>query len=403
MPEVGLVALPPDAWGGYWGSRHHMLTGLAAWFHVVWVDPPRHWRTSAWPARSGRAAPGGAPPATPGFARYTPPRWLPHFYRPARLARAADRARWLRAADVLARRGCRRTVLDLWKPHHASALDAVPHDLSCYHITDEYTYAEQERPIDPAERALIARVDQVFILSRASFEKKARYNPHSLFLPSGVDYEAFSGACPEPRELAAIPRPRIGYVGLVKRHLDFDLLLALAERHREWSFVLVGPDGYLGDRAAAAARFRSLRNVHALGGRPREALPAYDQHLDVCVLCYATNGYTKFVNPLKLREYLASGRPVVGSALPSFEEFRDVIEIARTPDQWSAAIARALEPAASAPARVEARRRVARGHDWSLLVDRMAEAVCERLGGATAERFLALRAAARRPAGRAPR
>jgi len=396
MPDIALLALPPDAWGSYWGSRHHMLTGLAAWFHVLWVDPPQHWRTSWRPSRRS-APPGGAPPGTPGFTRHVSPRWLPHVHRPAGLSRKIDRARWLRAREVLARRGCRRIVLDLWKPHYAPALDAVPHDLSVYHITDEYTYAEQERPIDPQERALISRVDQVFILSRSSFEKKARYNPHSLFLPNGVDYEAFATPRPEPRDLASIPRPRIGYVGYVKKHLDFGLLLALAERHREWSFVLVGPDGTLGEGAALARRVRALPNVHSLGGKPREDLPAYDQHIDVGVLCYASNGYTKFVNPLKLREYLAAGRPVVGTPLASFEEFREVMEVARTPEQWSDAIARALEPAASSPARIEVRRRVARRYDWALLVDRMAQTLCERLGGASIERFEALRVVSGRP------
>src|SRR4029450_10753092 len=95
MPEGGLLALPPDAWGAYWGSRHHMLTGLAAWFHVVWVDPPRHWRAAIRSAPSSSARPGGPPPALPGFVRHVSPRWLPHFHRPAGLSRRGDRVRWL--------------------------------------------------------------------------------------------------------------------------------------------------------------------------------------------------------------------------------------------------------------------------------------------------------------------
>jgi glycosyltransferase involved in cell wall biosynthesis len=393
VPEVGLLALPPDRWGGYWGSRHQVLTRLASWFHVVWVDPPREWR-ELWPTRSLPADSGAAPiPEIPGFSRYSHPRWLPHFYRPEILARLTSRARWRQARRMLERRGCGAIVLDLWKPYFAPVLDDVPHDLSCYHITDEYTYSPVELPIDPLELSLISRVGQVFILSRSSWAKKAHLNAHSLRLGNGVDYAAFSEARPEPADLAAIPRPRIGYVGSLKEHLDFELLLELTGRHPEWSFVLVGPERYLGGKTAQLARLRALANVHWLGPQPLAGLPAYVQHMDACMLCYVVNGYTKFVSPLKLGEYLAAGRPTVGCALPEFEEFSGVISLARTSDEWSRALVSALEPGECAPQRVEARRSVARGRDWSLIVERIAGAICERLGPPYRQRFGAARAA----------
>jgi glycosyltransferase involved in cell wall biosynthesis len=393
VPDVGLLALPPDRWGGYWGSRHHVLTRLASWFHVVWVDPAREWR-ELWPTRSFPADPAAeAPPEIPGFSRYAPPRWLPLFYRPQRLAQLTTRARWRQARRMLERRGCDSIVLDLWKPYSIDALDEVPHDMACYHITDEYAYSPVELPIDPLERDLISRVDQVFILSRSSWAKKAHLNAHSLRLGNGVDYTAFSEARPEPTDLAAIPRPRIGYVGSLKEHLDFELLFELASRRPDWSFVLVGPERYLGGKTAQLASLRALANVHCLGPRPPARLPAYVQHMDVCMLCYVVNGYTKFVSPLKLGEYLATGRPIVGSMLPEFEELSDVIALARSPDEWCAALERALGPGESRLQRVEARRGLARSRDWSLLVERVAGAICERLGASHRQRFEAARAA----------
>jgi hypothetical protein len=115
--------------------------------------------------------------------------------------------------------------------------------------------------------------------------------------------------------------------------------------------------------------------------------------MDVCMLCYVVNGYTKFVSPLKLGEYLAGGRPIVGSALPEFEEFGAVISLARTADEWSSCLAGALEPGESSPQRVDARRSLARRRDWSVLVERLAGAICERLGPSHRERFEAARAA----------
>jgi glycosyltransferase involved in cell wall biosynthesis len=100
----------------------------------------------------------------------------------------------------------------------------------------------------------------------------------------------------------------------------------------------------------------------------------------VCLLCYKINGYTKFIYPLKLHEYLASGRPVVGSPIRSLLEFSDVIALARTVEEWSEAMTISLASQASAPTQIEARQRVARQYDWETLVRRIVRTLCDRLG-----------------------
>ena len=179
----------------------------------------------------------------------------------------------------------------------------------------------------------------------------------------------------------------MGYVGIIKHQLDLALLVALAERHRQWSFVLVGPQRRRGDGAALIRRLSQLPNVYLLGGKPVDALPAYVQHMDVCMLCYEVNEYTKFIYPLKLHEYLASGRPVVGSPIRSLQEFRHAIRLARTPEEWSIALSDMLDPFYHSSTQVEARRRIAREYDWNTLVARIARTLCSRLGASYVERF----------------
>ena len=106
------------------------------------------------------------------------------------------------------------------------------------------------------------------------------------------------------------PKRRLlmGTQSRLKAQLDLALLTQLAQRHPGWSFVLVGPLDGIGDHAGVLQQFAHLPNVHLLGGKAVSALPAYTQHLDVCMLCYEVTGYTKFIYPLKLHEYLASGR-----------------------------------------------------------------------------------------------
>lgn len=388
LSDVGVITLVPCEWEATWLSRHQILTRLAKYFHVVWCTPALWWRQREWWLRGEQDRRGArGVSVSPGLTIYQPERLFPGVGRPHCLARWTERQRLRRARNILHTRGCRKTILYLWRPNSASALDLLDHDLSCYYINDEYTFSDIEQPIDPCEARLISRVDQVFIHSTALLEKKGQLNPQTTFIPNGVDYQAFATPHSEPADLQVIPHPRIGYVGRVKRQLDLALVMELAQRHPEWSFVLVGPYEGLGDNASLIRRLAQMPNVHLLGGKSVSMLPAYTQHLDVCLLCYKINGYTKFIYPLKLHEYLASGRPIVGSPIRSLQDFTHVIRLACTTDEWSQAIQDSLSLTACSAEQVEARRRVARQHDWDRLVTLIAQTLCSQLGPAYLERF----------------
>ena len=384
VPDVGVLALVPDRWSDLWQQRHQVLTRLARYFHVTWMNPAREWRAvlTGPVARRTRQAPGRPAGA---FTVYEPEFWLPKVYRPQALADLTDRRRLERARRLLVRRGCRRIVLYLWRPEFASALDVVPADLSCYHVDDEYSFSTVEIPTPDAEARLLASVDQVFIHSRALLEKKGAINRHTAWVPNGVDYRAYARPVAEPGDLRAIARPRIGYTGHVKRQLDWALLRELAARHPAWSFVFVGAWNAHPDMLREIEQLSSRPNVHFLGRKSVHELAAYPQHFDVCLMPYRADDYTKYIYPLKLHEYLASGRPAVGTRIRSLEEFADVVSLAETPDEWSAAIAGALAPAANTVERQAARRAIAERHDWEALVRRIAETIAQRLGCELAE------------------
>ena len=296
MPDIGVIALVPDPWNSWWQPRHHVLSKLAQYFHVVWVNPSDDWRDMVRSSRSG--SPDGAGNfLPPGLEVYEPEFWLPKVYYPKWLERFTFDARLKCARRSLTSRGCRKIILYLWRPEFAPALSSIPFDLSCYHIDDEYSFSEVELTPDPAEMALIAEVSQVFIHSPRLLERKGAINPNTAFIPNGVDYPVYAKAAPEPSDLAAIPHPRIGYSGFIKKQLDWTLILELIRRHPDWSFVFVGPLSPQPEILPVIPELTRHPNVYLLGGKSLPDLAAYPQHFDVCIMPYRVDGYTNQIYP----------------------------------------------------------------------------------------------------------
>jgi glycosyltransferase involved in cell wall biosynthesis len=386
LSDVGVLALVPDDWHWQWQPRHQVLTRLAKYFPVIWLSPAENWRISLSIRKLlGRRL--QRPVAEPNFIVHTPSPFLPEFHSPRWLARMTFVKRLVTARRLLLRMGCRKIVVYLWRPEFASVLDSIPFDLSCYHIDDEYSFSEQEKPIPPVEARLIARVNRVFIHSPALLEKKGKINPNTSFAPNGVDFNEFRQPVSEPSDLAAVPHPRIGYCGHIKKQLDLQLLLDLSKAHPEWFFVLVGAVNAHPEIACHVEELSRRANVFLLGGKTAKELAAYPQHFDVCLMPYREDDYTKYIYPLKLHEYLASGRPIVGTPIRSLEPFCGLVRLARTIEEWSAAISGALGPVENSTAMRQARLDVAKQHDWDTLVRQIAEQFANDLGPPYAELF----------------
>jgi 2-polyprenyl-3-methyl-5-hydroxy-6-metoxy-1,4-benzoquinol methylase len=390
LPDVGLVAIVPDAWQDLWQPRHHVVSRLAQYFQVVWMEP----NADTWgsvengrPADRFDCSESGPDFPGPGFMVYRPEFWLTRSHRLSWLDNLIMQQRYRIAQRLLRRRGCKRIILYIWRPTLLPNFGSVAHDLSCYHIDDEYSFSPIELPLSDVEKRLIREVDQVFLHSLGLLEKKGNLNPNTMFVPNGVDYQAYSRQLPEPLDLASIPRPRIGYTGFIKRHLDWQVLLHLSQERPDWSFVFVGPQSPHDDIVTILRRLANRPNVHFLGPKPTHLLCAYPQHFDVCIMPYQVNDYTKYVYPLKLHEYLASGRPTVGTRIRTLCEFDGVVSLANAPEEWSAAIEHSLSSAANSPERRAVRQEVARQYDWERLVVKIAGSMAEGLGPEYASRL----------------
>lgn len=194
-----------------------------------------------------------------------------------------------------------------------------------------------------------------------------------ITVPHGVEIARFAQqSLSEPPDLQELERPLIGYTGLIDDYLSFGHLLAVADRLERGTVVLVG---------GSNTDVRSLNahpRVRLLGRRPYEEMPAYLAAFSCCLVPFDGSELSSGVNPIKLREYLAAGRPTVATPMPAVLPYKGVIEIADRADAFADAVLGLLEESNDTmEARARRRARVA-NEDWDGVVERI-EPVLRRL------------------------
>ena len=253
-------------------------------------------------------------------------------------------------------RGLANPVLWIAIPTAADMIGTFDESVVVYQVSDKYDANTMDHATDPAlirrlhEKAIDA-ADLVFYSGRKLFSEAGRGSERSHLLEQGVDYEHWSdtGQIPIAEQVSEIARPRLGYFGAIEPWLvDQELIKRASHERPEWQWVFIG-------NRSRGLEIETLPNVHFLPPVPYADLPAYAAGFDVCVLPWETErSFTSYGSAIKVREYLATGKPVVISPLPEYEPMRDVLRIARTRDDFIRLVEEAL---AENDAALEARRR----------------------------------------------
>jgi glycosyltransferase involved in cell wall biosynthesis len=274
-------------------------------------------------------------------------------------------SRWLRL---------RHDLLWTYNPMTTRLFPTTGFGTVVYHCVDEIEAQRgmPAREIGEAERQLLAAASYCFVTAEHLLETRRSQCSSIHYFPNVADFEHFSKARDAqtlvPKDLATLPRPRIGFVGAISdQKLDLALLRRLATSHPEWSIALIGKIGE-GDPWTNIDALRDLKNLHLLGPKPYETLPAYLKGFDVAILPAAMNDYTRSMFPMKFFEYLAAGCPVVSTALPALRAFADVAYLAATHADFVVGVEKALR--GNAPA-LATRLAVAREHTYERRTARM--------------------------------
>jgi glycosyltransferase involved in cell wall biosynthesis len=268
---------------------------------------------------------------------------VPHLPR-GLSGKEAEAAQAALLAELLETEGITDYVLWYYTPMAIAVTAGLAPRAVVYDCMDELSLFRGAPPdLLAREERLLAAADLVFTGGRSLYEAKRERHASVHLFPSSIEAAHFARAReaqPEPADQAGLPRPRLGYFGVIDERIDLDLLAALADERPDWQIVLLGPVVKI-DPETLPRR----PNVHYLGMKSYAELPAYLSGWDVALLPFARNEATRFISPTKTPEYLAGGRPVVSTSI------RDVVrpygelglvEIADEPGEVVTAIERCL-------------------------------------------------------------
>lgn len=319
-------------------------------------------------ARKLRSLRRGLTQVRPNFAVFSP------VAGPGKLGRLVSRAVLPWQVRRAARRmGMKRPLLWVACPPGAAFIDELDCVGAVYQRTDRYECFSgvDEQEIKGFDRVMKDRAALTVFCSRSLMHDEQNQCARALFVDHGVDFERFSQAgrdpAREPPDVAAIARPRIGFIGGIDAHtFDPPLLVDVARSMPEAQFVLVGacslPEGWA-----------PLENVHLLGQRGYEEVASYMAACDVLIMPWNNSPWIKACNPVKMKEYLAVGRPVVSTPFDELSNYLDHIVQAKSAPEFAGAIRACLRDAGDA----DDRRRRVEDETWRAKCDRVLEELGE--------------------------
>jgi Glycosyl transferases group 1 len=319
MPLAGrdIVCFSND-WDGDPLSKTHIMRILARRNRVLWVNSlgnrtPRPTRSDAariW--KKLRDAARGLVEVEPNL-HVLAPLYVPAYGDAVR----ATNGELVRAQVLVAMRwlGMRAPISWSFLPSAAPVAGRLGEAAVVYHVVDEFSaFSDASAHVSELEDRLLRRADLVVASSEKLLEAKRRIAPGAVLVRHGVDHAHFARALdpalPIPVDLAQLRRPVIGFFGLVADWIDLALVRRVADAHPRASIVLIGKV------ATSTAPLDGARNVHLLGRRRYEDLPAYCKGFAVALTPFVLNELALSANPLKAREYVAAGLPNVCTDLP---------------------------------------------------------------------------------------
>lgn len=381
---MDFLSIQDDYWHDDWQNRHAFMWELSKNHRVFFLSPPFYLAkllNKSVPKRTTMKS--GCVEIKKNLYSYIPSRFLPYNYRFTKLDQLVKTIRHRLIESELRKKQFSRPVIIVWHPRFARLVDDFDKSLLVYYKYDHYQgYFGGEDKSDVDEQTLIKQADLMLVTSRGLYDMHKNDTDDLHLVPNAVDFDLFSKTLTDkvkvPGELDEISQPRIGYVGVINEKVDFKLLSHLCKSRPDWSIVLVGPERVRDPEfRRSLEELKNHKNCYFLGQKPGRDVPAYIKGLDVCMMCYLVNDWTYYGYPLKMHEYLACGKPSISADLPAVRDFKEVVVIPDSYDDWVVSIENALSDGES-PDLIDCRLEVAKQNSWEVRVQILLDLIKEK-------------------------
>ena len=374
---MDLVVLSEVRWGYFRTRKQFLLSRFPAHWRVFFGQPPAFGGDDPWtPRREGNVTYFTVPFLKPGTRSGAYNRLIEWGAGRSAMEWAAER----QLRGVLARLGVEpQPAVLVSNIYAARCLSRLPWKRVFYDFNDSpFQFSTSPAWAGDYWQRTRDQVDLFFVVSEYYRRQLSRETDRPLVvIGNGVEWDRFAEPRPVPADLRDLPRPLIGYVGLLSHFLDFEVLEAVREARGGGTLVLIGPGSPATD--GAVAEFATRDGVRLLGPRPYEDVPAYMQALDLGVIPFrADDPHVQGINPNKVYQYLAAGVPVVTTPILDLEPVSSVLSFAA----GAAAFTDAVTETLSGVRDREACRSLALSHDWSALAQRMVNVLEQQLAAA---------------------
>jgi glycosyltransferase involved in cell wall biosynthesis len=369
-----MICIAPSTWAVSWGTQQQMAWRLASQSKVLFVEVPvsplspftgidiNSWysQIKAWlqgPRALEKATLliASPPPVLPfryhGFTNYISQQVLLRYVN-----RMADKFHF------------RNKILITFQADSAVLVKSLQARLKIYYCTDDWSASgrwwQPEPLVRKREQELVEACDFVIAVSQRLLHKFEQFGKPVYFLPNAADYDLFSRAClgRVASDIGVLKRPVIGFIGLITPYsFDPNLIIWLAQRHPEWTFVIIGKP-VSGEPNLTA--LNAFSNIHMLGFKPLNVLPQYLAGMDVCLIPWPESDWTKSAFSLKLFEYLAAGKPIVASWTEEYLPYKELVYLASTYEEFERNIKYALSE--TDRGLVKKRMQLAKNNTWDV-------------------------------------
>jgi glycosyltransferase involved in cell wall biosynthesis len=384
-----ILCISPTAWDDHWGPQQQIASRLAETNKVLFLELPVSPLSPFTGSHGGscsrqlaRYFAGVRQSEYPNLKIASPPPVFPfRYHKAANYLSQKILLRYLKSkAEQL---GFQNPLLITFQTDSGVLARGIDARAKIYYCTDDWSalgrWWQPADKVKQRESELVRACDLVFATSVRLTSMQEKLGTPTYFNPNAADFSLFSQAqsMEPPKEISALKRPVIGFVGMISTHsFDENLMLWLAERHPEWTFVIAGKKL---NREPDLSRLERLPNVRFVGFQTLEMLPKYLAGMDVCLIPRRETEWVKSAFSLKLFEYLGAGKPVVATWTEEFIPYQDVVSLAHTPAEFERCILKSLQE--NSPEFVRQRMSVAQGNTWDGHVERFSGVVQSLLEG----------------------